>query len=363
VRKLKKTSVGILGATGMVGQNYVRLLENHPWFEVRAVAASPQSAGKPYSEAVAGKWQMPCEVPKEVQGLVVEDASNVKKISEQCELVFSALEMDKQQIKDLESSYAAQDIPLFSNASAHRSTEDVPVIIPEVNPQHLEIIPEQQKHYGWKKGFIVVKPNCSLQSYITPVAAIQAAGFEVEQIIVTTLQASSGAGYPGVPSMDLVDNVIPFISGEEEKTELEPLKIFGKIQSGKFVPALKPLISAHCNRVPVVDGHMACTSLQFAGKKPGIEEILQAWKDFKPEPQRLKLPFAPERAVIYKTEENRPQPRKDRDLDKAMAVTVGRLRPCRVFDYRFVGLSHNTVRGAAGGGILNAELAKAKGYF
>lgn len=353
----------MLGATGMVGQNYVRLLENHPWFEVSFVAASPQSAGKKYFDAVKGRWHMHSEVPESVKGLVVEDANKFEAAAGKCSFVFSALEMEKQLIASLEEKYAEAGIPVVSNASAHRHTVDVPLLVPEINASHLEIIPLQQKKRGWKKGFIVVKPNCSVQSYVLPIHAVQQAGFMVEKVIVTTMQAVSGAGHPGVASLDILDNVVPFIGGEEEKSEVEPQKIFGRIENGKFVYNTSIRFSAHCNRVPVLDGHTACVSLKFQGKKPSKDEVLEIWKNFRGEPQKLGLPMAPLRPIIFMEEENRPQPRLDRDNDKAMAVTVGRLRECNVFDYRFVGLSHNTVRGAAGGGILNAELLKSKGFL
>ncbi|MFH0863125.1 MAG: aspartate-semialdehyde dehydrogenase [Candidatus Altiarchaeota archaeon] len=357
---MKRLRVGVLGATGMVGQNYIRLLEAHPWFEVAFVAASERSAGKRYAESVGGRWQMATPIPKSVGDLMVEDASKVDKAEGVCDFVFSAVEMDKKAVQALEMDYATHGIPVFSNSSAHRWTEDVPMLIPEVNPGHLDILPAQRKHYGWKRGFIVVKPNCSLQSYITPVHAIMEAGFEVKRMILSTLQAVSGAGYPGVASLDIVDNIIPYIGGEEEKSEKEPLKIFGKIEGDKIVNDTSMKVSAHCNRVPVVDGHTACVSIEFGQKKPGVEEAIGIWKGFRALPQELDLPSAPKQPIIYVTEQNRPQPRKDRDADKAMAVTVGRVRPCNVFDMRFVGLSHNTVRGAAGGGILNAELAYKK---
>ncbi len=359
----KKIKAGILGATGMVGQMYLKLLEKHPWFEASYVAASPNSAGKKYADAVAGKWSMATDIPASAKDLIVEDASNVEKAVGKCDFVFSALEMDKEAIKALENNYAAHDIPVVSNASAHRWTEDMPMLIPEINHAHLDIIPIQKKNHGWKKGFVAVKPNCSLQSYLTPVYALEKAGYKIKRMIITTMQAVSGAGYPGVASLDIVDNLLPFINGEEEKSEKEPQKILGRIENGKIVNNDSIKISAHCNRVPVIDGHTACVSVEFAEKKPAREEILKIWRDFKSVPQELKLPFAPEQAIIYREEENRPQPRKDRDAEKGMAVTIGRLRPCNVFDYRFVGLSHNTVRGAAGGGILNAELLKAKGYL
>jgi aspartate-semialdehyde dehydrogenase len=352
----------------MVGQQYIALLADHPWFEVRYVAASPRSAGKPYSEAVAGRWHLSRSYGKGVGDLIVADANDVQSAlaafkKGDCAFVFSALEMAKDEIKALEEAYAAAGIPVVSNASAHRWTPDVPMLIAEINPQHADIIPQQRKQRGWDKGFIVVKPNCSIQSYMTPIWALMQEGYEIRRMFVTTLQAVSGAGYPGVPSLDMIDNIVPYIGGEEEKSEQEPLKILGSVQGGAIVNASGPLVSAHCNRVPVVDGHTACVSLEFGDKKPSIEEVKAIWSKFRALPQELKLPFAPEQPIIVREEADRPQPRKDRDADKAMAVTVGRIRPCKLFDLRFVGLSHNTVRGAAGGGILNAELLKAKGYL
>ena len=360
---MEKINVGVIGATGMVGQNYIRLLDNHPWFNVTYVAASPKSAGKSYEEAVMGKWQMISDPPENVRKLIVRDANDVSQAIGKCALVFSALEMEKEKIKELEAAYAKAGIAVFSNASANRHVDNVPMLIPEINSNHIEIIPQQKKANGWDKGFIVVKPNCSLQSYMAPVYALIKAGYEVKRMIITTMQAVSGAGYPGVPSLDMIDNMVPFISGEEEKSEIEPQKIMGKIVNGKIVNDTSMKISAHCNRVPVIDGHTACVSLEFGAKKPSLEEIRKIWKEFRSEPQELNLPFAPKKPIIYREEPNRPQPRKDRDSDKGMAVTVARLRECKVFDIRFVCLSHNTVRGAAGGGILNAELLKAKGYL
>jgi aspartate-semialdehyde dehydrogenase len=365
---MAKIPVGVLGATGMVGQNYIALLNNHPWFEVRYMAASPRSAGKQYRDAVAGRWQLAAEYGSAAGNLVVEDANEVSKAAAACKrgelsFVFSALEMGKDETRVLEEAYAAAGIPVISNASAHRWTGDVPVLIAEINPGHADIIPAQRKRRGWDRGFIAVKPNCSIQSYMTPVYALMRAGYSVERIIVSTLQAVSGAGYPGVPSLDMVDNVLPFINGEEEKSEQEPLKIFGTIEDGIIQNAALPKISAHCNRVPVTDGHLACVSLEFGAKKPSLEEIQSIWAAFRGLPQELKLPMAPEHPIICREENNRPQPRKDRDAGKAMAVTTGRLRPCHIFDIRFAAVSHNTVRGAAGGGILNAELLKYKGYI
>jgi aspartate-semialdehyde dehydrogenase len=360
---MKKMSVGVIGATGMVGQNYLRLLKDHPWFKVTHVAASPRSAGKTYAEAVAGRWVMDEDIPEGVAGLVVGDAGNVAEARARCELVFSAVDMDKQAVRELEETYAANDVPVVSNNSAHRWTADVPMFIPEINPHHADIIPFQRKNRGWNKGLIAVKPNCSLQSYLPPVYALMAAGYAVESIVVTTLQAVSGAGYPGPASIDMIDNVVPFIAGEEEKSEREPHKVLGAVRDGKIVPDESLKIAAHCNRVPVTDGHIACVSLKFKAAKPSLDEIIAVWRAFKPEPQELGLPFAPNPVIIYRQERDRPQSRKDRDAGKAMAITVGRLRECPVLDVRFVALSHNTVRGAAGGAILSAELLKAKGYL
>ena len=376
---MNKIPVGVLGATGMVGQQYISLLMDHPWFEPRFLAASPRSAGKKYKEATAGRVHFSCiagsfNSDKSIGDLVVADANDVSSAvaaakAGDCAFVFSALEMGKDEIRGLEDSYAAAGIPVISNASAHRWTSDVPVLIAEVNHHHTDIIPLQQKARGWDKGFIVVKPNCSIQSYTTPLYALIKAGYEIKRLIVSTLQAVSGAGYPGVPSLDMIDNIIPYIGGEEEKSELEPLKILGSVEAseantlGFIKNAEEPKISAHCNRVPVTDGHTACVSVEFGAKKPSVEEVKKIWAEFRSLPQELKLPMAPERPIIILEENNRPQPRKDRDTDKAMAITIGRIRPCNVFDLRFVGLSHNTVRGAAGGGVLNAELLKHKGYL
>jgi len=357
----------------MVGQQYIALLRDHPWFEVRYVAASPLSAGKKYKDAAAGRIHFP-GVIETAGGLTVYDANDISPAVDaakagNCAFVFSAMEMGKEEINSPEDSYAAAGIPVISVDKAHRWTADVPVLIAEVNHQHTDIIPAQRKARGWDKGFIAVKPNCSIQSYVTPVYALIKAGYEIKRLVVSTLQAVSGAGYPGVPSLDMIDNVIPFIGGEEEKSEREPLKILGTVEAdgangvGYIKNAELPKISAHCNRVPVSDGHTACVSVEFGTKKPSIEEVKKIWSEFRSLPQELKLPMAPERPIIVRDEIDRPQPRKDRDADKAMAITIGRVRPCNVFDLRFVGLSHNTVRGAAGGGILNAELLKYKGYL
>jgi aspartate-semialdehyde dehydrogenase len=359
----KKIKVGVLGATGMIGQNYLRLLSGHPWFEVAYLAASPNSAGKKYAEAVAGRWHMRDDMPPQFRDIVVEDASKVDKAAGKCRLIFSAVEMDKSSILSLEAEYAGRGLVVVSNNSAHRGTEDVPVMIPEINPEHLDIIAAQRRQRGWKDGLLVVKPNCSIQSYMIPIYALIKAGYPIESMVLATLQAVSGAGYPGPASIDLIDNVLPSLAGEEDKSEIEPLKILGKVAGGKIVPEGDLRISAHCNRVPVSDGHIACVSLKFAGKKkPSMDEVIGIWRNFTAEPQALKLPTAPVPPLIYRDEPDRPQPQKDRDAGNGMAVTVGRLRKCNVFDYRFVGLHHNTVRGAAGGAILTAELLVAKGF-
>ena len=361
-----KINVGVLGATGMVGQRYIHLLENHPWFKVTFVAASPRSAGKLYKDATAGRWLIGADIPSGVAELTVYDASDVKNAVGKCKFVFSALEMDKEAIKALEASYAAAGIPVVSNASANRWTPDVPMLIPEINAAHLDVIAAQKKHNGWEKGFVAVKPNCSLQTYMMPLFALQQAGFPVKRMIVTTLQATSGAGYPGVPSFDMIDNIVPYIGGEEEKTEKECLKILGSVKNGVIENAALPLVSATCTRVPVVDGHTACVSVEFDlpdSKKPSLEDIERVWTSFTSLPQELKLPSAPEHPIVVRHEDNRPQPRRDRETEKGMACVIGRLRKCSVFDVKFVALSHNTKRGAALGGILNAELLKAKGFF
>ncbi len=360
----KKIPVGILGATGMVGQRYIQLLADHPWFEVAYVAASARSAGTEYGTAVRGRWQMDTPLPIAVAALTVYDATDVSHAREQCRFVFSALELDcKEDLQALEKKYASAGLPVVSNASAHRASDDIPMIIPEVNAHHLAVIPFQKKHYGFEEGCIVTKPNCSLQSYVTPLWALMHAGYDIESVCVTTLQAISGAGYPGVASMDVIDNIIPFIGGEEEKTEREPLKIFGTLENERFVLRDGISISATCTRVPVVDGHTACVSIKFRNTKPSLEEIKKIWSEFRSVPQERELPSAPLTPIIYCEEENRPQPRKDRNSERGMAVTVGRLRPCAVMDYKFVSLSHNTIRGAAGGGILNAELLVSEGII
>ncbi|MGD9158531.1 MAG: aspartate-semialdehyde dehydrogenase [Desulfobacteraceae bacterium] len=359
---MEKISVGVIGATGIVGQNYIRLLDNHPWFDVQYVAASSGSAGTTYEKAVKDRWHMKHDIPANIKGLIVEDANKPEKARGKCRFIFSALKMEKEDIINLENRYAELDIPVVSNNSAHRSTVDVPVLISEVNHEHIDVIQEQQKNRGWKKGFIVVKPNCSVQSYLMPVHALRDAGFEISRIMVTTLQSVSGAGYPGVSSMDIIDNVYP-LPGEETKSENEPLKILGKVNGGQIVPDNSIRISAHCNRVPVLDGHTACVSIEFGKRKPDIEKIIEIWSNFKSVPQKLNLPSAPLYPIVYRAENDRPQPVKDRDAGNGMSIITGRLRRCKVLDIKFIGLSHNIIRGAAGGGILNTELLAAKGFF
>ncbi|MHA2287613.1 MAG: aspartate-semialdehyde dehydrogenase [Promethearchaeota archaeon] len=359
-----KIKIGILGATGIVGQNYIKLLVGHPWFEITDVAASPRSAGKTYEEAVKKKWQMSIEIPSTIKNLIVRDVQDFSSLQSNIGFVFSAMDLPKKEdTKAIEFKYAEKGIPVISNSSANRWTRDVPMIIPEINHNHINVIPIQQKNRGFAQGFVTVKPNCSIQSYMTPIYALERKGYKVEKMIVTTLQAVSGAGYPGVPSLDVVDNLVPYIGGEEEKSEQEPLKILGRIEETGIVNDDSIQISATCTRVPITDGHTACVNIKFKDKNPNLEEIIEIWRDFKSIPQELDLPFAPKRPIIYLENVDRPQPGKDRDNDKGMAVTIGRLRKDNIFDYKFVALSHNTIRGAAGGAILNAELLKAKGFL
>jgi len=360
---MNRIKTGVIGATGMVGQNYLRLLENHPWFDVTHVAASPRSAGKTYRAAVEGRWLMNEPIPEKIKNLVVTDANDIEPARTKCEIIFSAVDISKGLVRKLEDAYAGINIPVFSNNSAHRNTPDVPMIIPEVNPDHTGLISAQRQERGWGKGLITVKPNCSIQSYVMPLYALIAAGFPLSSVIVTTLQAVSGAGFPGPSSLKTIDNVVPFIGGEEEKSEIEPLRILGELHGNRIVPDNSLQISAHCNRVPVIDGHMACVSMKFAKKKPAISEIIDIWNRFSGNLQQFDLPSAPKHPLIYRDEVDRPQSRMDRDAGKGMAISLGRLRECNVFDYRFVGLSHNTIRGAAGGAILTAELVKMKGYY
>ena len=358
---MKKYNVGIIGATGMVGQRFVNLLANHPWFNVVVLAASARSAGKSYEEAVGDKWAFETPIPTQIKGMTVLDAeADMDKIAACVDFVFCAVNMDKAKIRALEEAYAKKEVPVVSNNSAHRFTADVPMIIPEVNPEHLNVIPSQRERLGTKRGFIAVKSNCSLQSYVPLLHPLK--GFGVTEVAVCTYQAISGAGKTFTTMPEILDNIIPYIGGEEEKSEKEPLKIWGEIVGNKIVSANSPAITAQCLRVPVSDGHTAAVFVKF-DKKPTKEEILSAWANFKGEPQELKLPSAPEQFLQYFEEDNRPQAKLDRMAGNGMSVTVGRLREDSIYDYKFVGLSHNTLRGAAGGAVLLAELLAAKGYF
>ncbi len=355
-----KLKAGILGATGMVGQRFISLLENHPWFEVTVLAASERSAGKTYEEAVGDRWKMTTPMPEKVKKMVVMNVNEVEKVSSLCDFVFSAVDMSKDEIRAIEEAYAKTETPVVSNNSAHRWTPDVPMVVPELNPEHLDVIEFQKKRLGTKRGFVVVKPNCSIQSYTPMLHALRE--FEPEVVVATTYQAISGAGKTFKDWPEMVDNVIPYIAGEEEKSEQEPLRIWGHIEDGKIVKAEGPVITTQCIRVPVSDGHTAAVFVKFK-KKPTKEQIIERWRNFKGIPQELNLPSAPEHFITYFEEDNRPQTRLDRDSEKGMGVFAGRLREDTVYDYKFVGLSHNTKRGAAGGAVLTAELLKAKGLI
>jgi aspartate-semialdehyde dehydrogenase len=355
-----KLKVGVLGATGMVGQRFVSLLEGHPWFDLTAVAASASSAGKSYADAVAGRWTLPAPVPAAAAGLRVGNASDIRAIADQVDFVFCAVDMPKDATARLEEDYARAETPVVSNNSAHRWTADVPMMIPEINADHAAVIEAQRRRLGTRRGFITVKPNCSLQSYVPAIHPLL--GFGPTKIIVSTYQALSGAGKTFESWPEMVDNVIPFIGGEEEKSETEPLKIWGTLSGGKIENATGPVISAQCYRVPVSDGHMAAVSVAFE-RKPARDQILSAWKEFAGRPQQLALPSAPRPFLHYFEDNDRPQTRLDRDAGRGQAITLGRLRPDPIFDWRFVGLSHNTVRGAAGGSVLTAELLASDGYL
>ncbi|MBU5470101.1 aspartate-semialdehyde dehydrogenase [Falcatimonas sp. MSJ-15] len=356
----QKLRVGILGATGMVGQRFIALLENHPWFEVVAVAASPRSAGKAYEDAVGGRWKMDTPMPEAVKKLVVLDVNDVEHVSSQVDFVFSAVDMTKDEIKAIEEAYAKTETPVVSNNSAHRWTPDVPMVVPELNPEHLEVIKYQKERLGTKKGFIVVKPNCSIQSYTPALHALKEFGPKL--VVATTYQAISGAGKTFKEWPEMVGNIIPYIGGEEEKSEQEPLRIWGHVEDGKIVKAEGPVITTQCIRVPVLNGHTAAVFVNFE-KKPSKEEIIERWRAFKGLPQELELPSAPKHFIQYLEEDNRPQVTLDVNYENGFGVSLGRLREDTVFDYKFVGLSHNTVRGAAGGAVLIAELLKAQGYI
>ena len=359
---MKKYNVGIIGATGMVGQRFSLLLSNHPWFNVVALAASPRSAGKRYEEAVGAKWAMTSPIPENIKDLIVMDATaDVEKIAGMVDFVFCAVDMKKDEIKALEERYAKAECPVVSNNSAHRFTPDVPMVVPEINPEHIEIIAAQRKRLGTKRGFIAVKSNCSLQSYV-PALHPLTDEFGIDRVLVCTYQAISGAGKTFETMPEIIDNVIPYIGGEEEKSEQEPLKLWGKIEGDHIESAKEPLFTAQCFRVPVSDGHTAAVFVNFK-KKPTKEQILEAWKNFKGVPQECNLPSAPKQFLHYFEEDNRPQAKLDRMIENGMAVSVGRLREDNQYDYKFACLSHNTLRGAAGGAVLLAELLAEKGYF
>lgn len=356
----KKLRVGILGATGMVGQRFISLLENHPWFEVTTLAASPRSAGKTYEDAVGGRWKMTTTMPDAVRNMVVKNVNEVEEVAAGVDFVFSAVDMTKDEIKAIEEAYAKTETPVVSNNSAHRWTPDVPMVIPEINPEHMKVIDFQKKRLGTDRGFIAVKPNCSIQSYAPVLTAWKE--FEPYEVVATTYQAISGAGKTFKDWPEMIENVIPFIGGEEEKSEKEPLRIWGTIEDGVIKSASSPAITCQCIRVPVLNGHTAAVFVKFK-KKPTKEELIEKIINFKGTPQERKLPSAPKQFIQYMEEENRPQVTLDVDFEKGMGVSVGRIREDNVYDFKFVGLSHNTVRGAAGGALLCAELLKDQGYI
>ena len=358
---MKQYKVGVVGATGMVGQRFVTLMENHPWFNLEVVAASPRSAGKTYEEAVGSKWAMKTPMPESVKKMIVMDASKVEEVAAKVDFIFCAVNMKKDEIRALEEAYAKAECPVVSNNSAHRFTPDVPMVVPEINAQHIEIIADQRKRLGTKRGFIAVKSNCSLQSYVPALHPLMA-DFGVDKCLVCTYQDISGAGKTFETFPEILDNVIPYIGGEEEKSEKEPLKLWGHIENGQIVPATRPSFTAQCLRVPVSDGHTAAVFVSF-DKKPTKEQILEKWANFRGPAQELELPSAPKQFLHYFTEDDRPQPKLDRNLENGMAVSVGRLREDTQYDYKFVCMSHNTLRGAAGGAVLLAELLAAKGYL
>ena len=356
-----KLKVGILGGTGMVGQRFISLLENHPWFEVTTIAASPRSAGKTYEEAVGDRWKMTTPMPEAVKKLVVMNVDEVEKVAAEVDFVFSAYEgVSKEAIQEAEEAYAKAEIPVVSNNSAHRWTPDVPMVVPEINPEHMKVIEFQKKRLGTKRGFVAVKPNCSIQSYAPVLTAWKE--FEPYEVVATTYQAISGAGKTFKDWPEMVENIIPYIGGEEEKSEKEPLRLWGEIKDGVIVPATSPVITCQCIRVPVLNGHTAAVFVKFK-KKPTKEQLIQKLRDFSGEPQRLGLPSAPKQFIQYLEEDNRPQVNLDVDYENGMGVSIGRIREDNVYDFKFIGLSHNTVRGAAGGAVLCAELLKAQGYI
>ena len=356
----EKLKVGILGGTGMVGQRFISLLENHPWFEVTTIAASPRSAGKTYEEAVGGRWKTDTPMPEAVKNIIVKNVNEVEEVASEVDFVFSAVDMTKEEIKKIEEEYAKTETPVVSNNSAHRWTPDVPMVVPEINPEHFDVIEAQKKRLGTTRGFIAVKPNCSIQSYAPVLTAWKE--FEPYEVVATTYQAISGAGKTFKDWPEMVENVIPYIGGEEEKSEKEPLRIWGKVENGEIVPATSPVITCQCIRVPVLNGHTAAVFVKFR-KKPTKEQLIEKLVNFKGLPQELALPSAPKQFIQVMEEDNRPQVKLDVDYEKGMGISVGRIREDSVYDWKFVGLSHNTVRGAAGGAVLCAETLKAKGYI
>lgn len=361
---MKKYNVGIIGATGMVGQRFALLLADHPWFDVKVLAASSRSAGHTYKEAVGKKWAMTSPIPEKLANMVVKNATeDIEEIASSVDFVFCAVDMKKDEIKALEEAYAKAECPVISNNSAHRATADVPMVIPELNADHIKVIDAQKKRLGTKRGFIAVKSNCSLQSYVPAIYPLDKK-FGVREVLVCTYQAISGAGKTFETWPEMVDNVIPYIGGEEEKSEKEPLKIWGSVEDGKIVNASSPAFTAQCIRVPISDGHMGAVFMRFEdGKKPSKEEIIEVWNNFSGRAQELELPSAPKHFLNYFTEDNMPQTKLHRNLEGGMAVSIGRLREDTQYDYKFVCLSHNTLRGAAGGGVLLAELLCAEGYM
>ncbi len=344
----------------MVGQRFVQLLDQHPWFQVTAIAASSSSAGKTYEESVQGRWKLATPIPEDVKQIVVQDASKVEEVASGVDFVFCAVDMKKDEIKALEEAYAKTGTPVISNNSAHRWTPDVPMVIPEINPGHIGVIEAQRQRLGTKTGFIAVKPNCSIQSYVPQLNALL--DFKPTQVVASTYQAISGAGKNFTDWPEMLDNVIPYIGGEEEKSEQEPLRIWGSIDNGQIVKASSPIITTQCIRVPVTDGHLATVFVSFE-KKTSKEEIIERWRAYQGRPQELGLPSAPKQFITYFEEENRPQTKLDRDIERGMGVSAGRLREDTIYDFKFVGLSHNTLRGAAGGAVLIAELLKEEGYI
>ena len=357
---MNKLKVGIIGATGMVGQRFIMLLNEHPYFEITAVVASPRSAGQKYGKAVLGRWKMADACPERILNMEIISSDEVEKVKSLCDFVFCAVNMSKDETRELEERYAKAEIPVVSNNSANRWTPDVPMVIPEINDAHLDVIEAQRKRLGTKHGFIAVKPNCSIQSYVPALTPLMKYG--IKEIVVTTYQAISGAGKTFKEWPEMIDNLIPYIGGEEEKSEREPLRVWGRVENGAIVPASAPTITSQCLRVPVSDGHMAAVFVKFENK-PTKEEILADWQNYKGKPQILGLPSAPDQFITYFEEDNRPQTRLDRDLFGGMGVSVGRLREDSLYDYKFVGLSHNTLRGAAGGAVLIAELLYREGYL